>query len=545
MLVEEYGGYKRVSADRAWKRIAERFDLPSTCTNAAFVLKQSYIKYILDLFPDQSADLQQSKTTSKTTASPQQRRSETTERQELSLSTTGWTAENWKRRIRLLRALECGLPDELNWALDELLKMSSSDTNGVFYFYSIPGISSILLELFIQLMEGEVGRSDWQLVNLKRILIILWNCCYGNPRNSQFVVLNSRDLLNESLALGIRSFELFTSLNLFPTLLGLLECFCKEQIFIIDERLGIELQAFFTSSLHSPDRHIRLSAISLMKETFGNTPNAQWSWSMFGESLLGEAVLFNALIQDDFIQIAIVDYLFNLTDSLECFGSNSTIESTFSPSKESFCLVVDILFHIIFDNFSFAKHLRNISYKTVLKDPRLSTGQVLSKWLLLCYVPSKIGTSLISLVDIYNQFEMFCAREGLSNGLIDYSQFLVKLNELFPKCIVNPSSTTLVGQTNPSGQIAYAALKARDWNERPVKTTEKVINAILTLRNFAILPLPAEFVGSAFLPHWDSICQLSIQPDSNGNFIAKHFGLILCELFCREIFFDSNLLNKS
>lgn len=542
LLVEEYGGYKRVSADRAWKRIADRFDLPSTCTNAAFALKQTYIKYILDLFPDQ-VDAQSSKATTKATAgSPVPRKLEASEGHLVGVA-SGWTVEG-RMKIRLLRALECGLAEELDWALNELLKMSSDSRDTIFYFYTIPGISPALLELFISHMhraqECKIDACPELFANLKKILIILWNCCYENSRNAQFVVLDSKDLLNDALALAIKLFDLFQPLGLSSTLLGLLECFCREQIFVLDGRVGTELQNFLCKSLQSPDRHIRLCALSVMKETLGNIPNTHWSWMAF-ESSLGEFIFFNALIQDDFIQNAIVDYFFNLSDALEAFGSVSSLESL-NISKPSFGLIIDTLFHIVFDNFSFSKHLKNISYKTLLKDSRLSIVQVLSKWLLLCYVPSKVATDLVAVTDIYNQFEMFCAREGIPNGPIEYSQLLSKVCELYPKCIV-PNSI-LNRSDDPPGTTTYALLKARDWNERSVKTTEKVINAILTLRNFAVLSLPSDYIEDAFLVHWDSICQLAIQPDSNGNFIAKHFGLILSELFCREIFFDANLFNK-
>ena len=41
-LVRLHGGFERVTADRAWKKISGYFDFPPTCTNSAFVLKRIY-----------------------------------------------------------------------------------------------------------------------------------------------------------------------------------------------------------------------------------------------------------------------------------------------------------------------------------------------------------------------------------------------------------------------------------------------------------------------------------------------------------------------
>lgn len=45
--VIEYGGFDKVTEDRAWKRTCDPFELPATCTNSAFVVKQIYQKSLL------------------------------------------------------------------------------------------------------------------------------------------------------------------------------------------------------------------------------------------------------------------------------------------------------------------------------------------------------------------------------------------------------------------------------------------------------------------------------------------------------------------
>ncbi|KAI9008136.1 hypothetical protein BC832DRAFT_553203 [Gaertneriomyces semiglobifer] len=46
--VIDAGGFEAVTQARGWKRMAEPFNLPSTCTNSAYVIKQVYQKYLLD-----------------------------------------------------------------------------------------------------------------------------------------------------------------------------------------------------------------------------------------------------------------------------------------------------------------------------------------------------------------------------------------------------------------------------------------------------------------------------------------------------------------
>ncbi|KAI8803672.1 ARID DNA-binding domain-containing protein [Cladochytrium replicatum] len=45
--VMEAGGYEKVTQDRGWKKISIPFNLPSTCTNSAFVVKQAYHRNLL------------------------------------------------------------------------------------------------------------------------------------------------------------------------------------------------------------------------------------------------------------------------------------------------------------------------------------------------------------------------------------------------------------------------------------------------------------------------------------------------------------------
>ena len=429
---------------------------------------------------------------------------------------------NTRFKVRLLRALECGLANEVEWALDELLRISTNASDQIFYFYSVPGIPSVLLELFYHQLTTE----SEGCCGLKKILVVLWNCCCENGRNTQFLVINEKALVAEVMAEGMKQGHRFILLGILQLWVNWIECLCSEPAFVIAEEVAAPLETFLKQCLASPDRVLRLAALSLMKTTFGNNPNTQLSLELFERSL-GQLVLQNAIIQDDLIQNAAVDYLFNLSDALETLGTGSSF-GFHILSKDSFSQLINILFHIIFDNFSFAKHFKNISYKSLLKNVHMSTSQLLSKWVLLCYVPANLGDSPISMHDIYRQFEMFCAREGIPDGPLDFVVFANKVSQLYPKCIAPAVAP---------GTVVYASLRARNWNERPVKTTEKVVNAILTLRNFATLPVDAAQIEAAFAPHWESLSQLAVQPDANANFIAKHFGLILCELFCREIFF--------
>ncbi|TPX66839.1 hypothetical protein SpCBS45565_g04167 [Spizellomyces sp. 'palustris'] len=44
--VVEAGGYEQVTAARGWKKVTDPFNLPATCTNAAYVVKNLYQKYL-------------------------------------------------------------------------------------------------------------------------------------------------------------------------------------------------------------------------------------------------------------------------------------------------------------------------------------------------------------------------------------------------------------------------------------------------------------------------------------------------------------------
>ncbi|KAJ3043095.1 AT-rich interactive domain-containing protein 2 [Rhizophlyctis rosea] len=44
--VQEAGGYAKVTEERGWKKVTMPFDLPPTCTNSAFVVKQLYQRFL-------------------------------------------------------------------------------------------------------------------------------------------------------------------------------------------------------------------------------------------------------------------------------------------------------------------------------------------------------------------------------------------------------------------------------------------------------------------------------------------------------------------
>ena len=48
ILVKINGGFQKVTAERAWKKLADYFDFPPTCTNSAFVMKKIYVQTLKD-----------------------------------------------------------------------------------------------------------------------------------------------------------------------------------------------------------------------------------------------------------------------------------------------------------------------------------------------------------------------------------------------------------------------------------------------------------------------------------------------------------------
>ena len=572
VAVWEYGGFRKVCEDRYWRKLGDKFGVPETCTNAAYILKQQYSKYILDLFLDEA------KPKATVGSSPKNRN----ESRNLNLNINEIVPQSgptspveMKLRIRLLRSLQCQLPNEIEWALEELLRISCGWN--IFYFSYIPELSASVLDLLVKYLDEFPSSCtfDWKMSitvncsldiesipsefssnntsNLKRIIVFLWNTCISNIENCQFLLKFNMIALSKAISKGLSRIQLFYNLHIQKNWFDFVSYVCKEHKFVLDIQSCSIFENFLNQSLISSDRYLRLVGLEIMGNLFSNRLNALWSWEVF-ELSLGSLVFFNAVIPDEQIQALVVEYLFTMGDAFEAFNLESC---PLKVKADSFCLIVDILFHVIFDNHSFTKHLKNIQYKNIFKGQNTNAGQILSKWLMLCYVHCSSSESTLDARDIYSQFEMFCAREGFLSAPLDWSVFLNKTKEVYPKSIIETPllknsifrSDSTLGNSMPafdpysenasllnestSGSFRFA-LKPRDWNERPVKTTEKIINATLALRNFALLPLQSELIEQAFNPHFDSICQLASVSDSKNTFISKHFGFILCELFCRE-----------
>ncbi|CAJ0747774.1 21586_t:CDS:2 [Entrophospora sp. SA101] len=115
MVIAE-GGCERICAEKSWKKICEPFNFPQTCTNSAFVMKNIYIRFLepyeLEHFWGKKVPYAPVPSNRALKIVPYE-----IPRNEYSILSGG-------HLNRILLALKSQLANEIDWALDTLLKVS-------------------------------------------------------------------------------------------------------------------------------------------------------------------------------------------------------------------------------------------------------------------------------------------------------------------------------------------------------------------------------------------------------------------------------------
>ena len=149
--------------------------------------------------------------------------------------------------------------------------------------------------------------------------------------------------------------------------------------------------------------------------------------------------------------------------------------------------------------------------------------------LLLCYVSSEDNSNLLAASDVYGQYLTFCQRVDDPFAHVEWNEFSKVLGNTYPKAQLNgKKGGEQVGENLPLSCIMLS-LMPRNWNERAVKSTEKTINALLTLRSICMM-LIREGRGEYFLNSFpiEGICKLACL--QGNSFLSKHFSLLMSEV---------------
>ncbi|XP_031562325.1 AT-rich interactive domain-containing protein 2-like [Actinia tenebrosa] len=155
--VTSYGGWIKVTEDKKWRDIAEVFNLPSTCTNAAFALRQHYSRYLetyerINFFGEDVEDVMSSgRPHTPVSVLPGIGPSEYT--------SPGTTVDITRNFEKLVLSLECGLPNEVDFAINICMLLSNVN-NSVFNLTKAPAIMDMLLGHVGVFIEDSHGLKD-------------------------------------------------------------------------------------------------------------------------------------------------------------------------------------------------------------------------------------------------------------------------------------------------------------------------------------------------------------------------------------------------
>ncbi|XP_020901773.1 AT-rich interactive domain-containing protein 2-like [Exaiptasia diaphana] len=126
--VTSFGGWIKVTEDKRWRDIAEVFNLPSTCTNAAFALRQHYSRYLetferINFFGEDAEDVMSgSRPHTPVSALPITSPSEYVSPSPVDIT------RNFEK---LVLSLQCGLPNEVDFGINICMLLSNVN-NSVF-----------------------------------------------------------------------------------------------------------------------------------------------------------------------------------------------------------------------------------------------------------------------------------------------------------------------------------------------------------------------------------------------------------------------------
>ncbi|EDO39168.1 predicted protein, partial [Nematostella vectensis] len=147
--VTDHGGWVKVTEDKKWRDIAEFFNLPSTCTNAAFALRQHYARYLeayerINFFGEDAEDVLASGRPNTPISMAPYIAPDFSDYSKYFYSFCVCFADENRNFEKLVLSLQCGLPNEVDFAIN-ICMLLSNVSNSVFNLTKAPAVIDMLL----------------------------------------------------------------------------------------------------------------------------------------------------------------------------------------------------------------------------------------------------------------------------------------------------------------------------------------------------------------------------------------------------------------
>ncbi|KAI9341120.1 hypothetical protein BDR26DRAFT_1007228 [Obelidium mucronatum] len=243
--VKAAGGFEKVSEEHGWQKIANPFEFPPTCTNSAYVIKRAYKSYIYNFaqVKDHGTPIEALRLLESTTRKLNEEanaglgKKGKAKPQDVTPVMTAFVApqrgngapirvEEYARddkylvggyQNKLLLALLSGLPNEVDWAFNKLVRLSSTAPPN-FHLGSIPSLLDALLshtDAFFDILKLNTAADNFETSpDHTRPSTLLVNL----PHYSELTLFNSKEsaeLMERVLQLMhiLRNFS-FSDINL-------------------------------------------------------------------------------------------------------------------------------------------------------------------------------------------------------------------------------------------------------------------------------------------------------------------------------------------
>lgn len=147
--VTSAGGWVKVTEGKMWRDIAEVFNLPPTCTNAAFALRQHYSRYLekferINFFGEDAEDvLTVGRPHTPVGVGTFQAHTPSITKADF-VSVISSTKDPSRNFDKLVLSLQCGMPNEVDFAIN-ICMLLSNVSNSVFNLSKAPAVVDMLL----------------------------------------------------------------------------------------------------------------------------------------------------------------------------------------------------------------------------------------------------------------------------------------------------------------------------------------------------------------------------------------------------------------
>ena len=315
------GGFQRVSMERSWKKIADSFGVSASCTNSAFILKQTFVKYLKNL-DDQSSHKNEE------TDEPEYT-SDDGEDDEATCIELRIPPVVTPKHVRYTKALESGLPNEIDWALDELLRHSNENSPLMEVCYNVDLLVALLTiaNSFFGTCIGEgsifrvtelLGEVDhFCLLSFQRIITLLSNLVVSDAK-----LVVSLVHWHQEMSLLLKNCFSFYTTTL--TRAGMNNIFLEQLVSaIVVQNINTteyhdEMYTCLLGCLCSFDRRERQSSSFILGCLFKSVNKRTVQGAVqIAPAVVSKLLDFMLVIPDELLQGNVIDYLFNMADALE------------------------------------------------------------------------------------------------------------------------------------------------------------------------------------------------------------------------------------